>query len=290
MSEHLKLTPPLKWHGGKHYVAKAVLAVMPRHLHYVEPYFGAGQVLFRRDPTDRRLWWSGRTSDKRVVDGVSETINDLNGDLMGFYTVLKNPKTFKRLRHLLELTLFSESEWQAARQLLPGPGGDPVQRAAALFTLFRQSLGARGDTFAPTVRTRLRGGRNDAVNGWWNAIEGLNAAHERLRDVRVFCHPALDVIRQEDAPGTLCYLDPPYVPSTRKAKKVYGPYEMSEADHQQLLDVLLTLESKVILSGYPSELYDTALAGWTRHTVDLPNNAAGGKAKGRETEVLWCNY
>ena len=51
-----KLTPPLKWHGGKHYIAAHVLKVMRRHLHYVEPFFGGGQVLFARDPGDSRLW------------------------------------------------------------------------------------------------------------------------------------------------------------------------------------------------------------------------------------------
>jgi hypothetical protein len=44
------------------------------------------------------------------------------------------------------------------------------------------------------------------------------------------------------------------------------------------------------LPGYDSELYDAALAGWARHTFDLPNNAAGGGTKGRETEVLWCSF
>ena len=71
-----KLTPPLKWHGGKHYVAPRVIELMPPHLHYVEPYFGGGQVLFARDVADRRLWWTGLTSDGRKPDGVSEVIND----------------------------------------------------------------------------------------------------------------------------------------------------------------------------------------------------------------------
>jgi hypothetical protein len=45
-----------------------------------------------------------------------------------------------------------------------------------------------------------------------------------------------------------------------------------------------------MLSSYPGSLYDTALAGWTRHTFDLPNNAAGGKVKARETEVQWSSF
>jgi DNA adenine methylase len=119
------LTPPLKWHGGKHYVARHVVELMPPHLHYVEPYFGGGQVLFLRDPADRRLWWPGLTSDGRKADGVSEAINDLHSDLMNFYGVLKDPETFLRLRQRLELTLHSEDDWQAARDLLDSAGGGP---------------------------------------------------------------------------------------------------------------------------------------------------------------------
>jgi DNA adenine methylase len=144
-------------------------------------------------------------------------------------------------------------------------------------------------SFAPTVRTRLRGGRNDGVNGWWTAVDGLEAVHRRLADVKVLNKPALEVIRTEDTEATLFYLDPPYYHPTRAAKKVYD-HEMSEADHRALLAALLSVKGKVILSGYANELYDTALVDWTRHTFDLPNNAAGGKKKDRETEVLWCNW
>jgi DNA adenine methylase len=202
--------------------------------------------------------------------------------------VVKDPQLRGRLRDCLEPTLHSEDEWNAARELLAGTSGDAVVRAAALFTFCRQSLSGRMQTFAPTVRTRLRGGRNDGVNAWWNAIDALDAVHHRLQSVKVLNRPALEVIRSEDTPATLFYLDPPYLHDTRSATEVYH-FEMTEADHRQLLDLLRSVKGKVMLSGYPSNLYDTALAGWNRHTFDLPNNAAGGKEKRRMTEVLWCN-
>src|SRR5262245_10220402 len=120
------LTAPLKWHGGKHYLAAKIVALMPPHLHYVEPYFGGGQVLFARDPADRRLWWPAPTSDGRKATGVSELANDLHRDLMNFYAVLKDPDLYERLRYPLDLTLHSEAEWEASRDLLAPPGGDPV--------------------------------------------------------------------------------------------------------------------------------------------------------------------
>jgi hypothetical protein len=54
---------------------------MPPHRHYVEPYFGSGRVLFARDPQDRRLWLA-ETSSQR---GVSELVNDLDGQLVNFW-------------------------------------------------------------------------------------------------------------------------------------------------------------------------------------------------------------
>jgi DNA adenine methylase len=283
-----QVTPPLKWHGGKNYLAAKIIALMPPHLHYVEPYFGSGQVLFARDPHDRRLWWPELTSDGRKPDGVSELINDLHGDLMNFYQVLRDADGFARLHKRLDGTLFSEAEWQVARRLLDS-GGDAVERAAALFICCRQSLAGRMCSFAPPVRTRLRGGRNDGVNAWWRAVDGLEAVHERLRNVMVLNRPALDVIRSEDTRATLFYLDPPYYHPTRTAAKVYR-YEMSKQDHRELLDTLRGCKGKVMLSGYGNELYDRVLADWMRHDFELPNNAAGGRSKRRMTEVLWCNF
>lgn len=39
------LTPPLKWHGGKHYLSSRLVAMMPPHTHYVEPFAGGLAVL-----------------------------------------------------------------------------------------------------------------------------------------------------------------------------------------------------------------------------------------------------
>jgi DNA adenine methylase len=284
------LTPPLKWHGGKHYLADWIIGLMPRHLHYVEPFFGGGQVLFARAPADSRLWWPHPDSDGRPVRGVSEVVNDLDERLMNFYRVLRDPELFARLRQRLELTLFSEAEWRTARDLVEVEGADPVERAAALFIWVRQSRQALRKDFVTPVRGRLRGGRQDHVNAWWSAVDGLQAVHERFKDVLVLCRPALDVIEQQDSSGTLFYLDPPYVHATRTARKAYREFEMTEADHRKLLDLLLTVEGKVMLSGYSSELYGRALAGWTQHTFKAKNHAAGGDSKREMTEVLWCNF
>jgi DNA adenine methylase len=204
--------------------------------------------------------------------------------------VLKEPELFEQFRRRIALTLFSEAEWLAARALLAGNGGDAVERAAALFVLCRQSHSGRMTNFSPVVKTRLRGGRNDAVNGWWGAVDGLEAIHQRLRNAQVLCGRALATIRATDAPSTFHYLDPPYPHSTRTAKKAYGAFEMNEADHRELLDLVRCLKGKVMISTYPSRLYDDALAGWTKETFDLANHASSSRKKDREVEVLFYNY
>ena len=264
---------PLKWHGGKNYLAPWIVARMPPHRHYVEPYAGGLAVLLARNP-----------------EGVSEVVNDLHRDLVGFWRVLQDQDAFERFGRIVEAVPFSRAEWHDAREgLASQPDADPVRRAVWFFVACRQSLAGRMNRFAPLSRTRTRRGMNEQASAWLSAVEGLPAVHARLKRVALLEGPALDAIRQEDGPDTLFYCDPPYLHETRTATAAYA-HEMTAADHAALLAVLRAVEGKVMLSGYPSALYDDALAGWTRHACAVPNHAAGGKVKGRETEVLWCNF
>jgi DNA adenine methylase len=101
----------------------------------------------------------------------------------------------------------------------------------------------------------------EQVSAWLSAVEGLPAVHARLKRVAVFNEPAVDVIRRYDDPDALFYCDPPYLHSTRTAKGVYDRFEMTDDDHRQLLDTLRGCRGKVLLSGYPNELYDQVLTG-----------------------------
>jgi DNA adenine methylase len=143
--------------------------------------------------------------------------------------------------------------------------------------------------FTALTRTRLRREMNGNVSEWIGCVDGLPAVHARLRRVVIENMDALELIRREDTAGTLFYCDPPYLHETRTATDVYD-HEMTLEQHQAFLGVVMACKGKVMISGYAHELYDKALGGWWRHTFDLPNNAAGGGAKRRMTEVLWCNF
>ena len=81
--------------------------------------------------------------------------------------------------------------------------------------------------FATLSRNRTRRQMNEQASAWWTCVEGLPAVSARLRRVVVLNQPALEVIRQQDGPATLFYLDPPYLHETRASPGTYK-HEMSE--------------------------------------------------------------
>ena len=271
---------PLKWHGGKQYLADKIITMMPEHIHYVEPYFGGGAVLFRKP-----------------CEGVSEVVNDLNGELMNFWSILKIDTSFKSFQRIIETTPFSEDTFSVVkhsvedRRLSQNYLND-LDRAYQFFVKYRMSRQGLGKEFATLTRNRTRRGMNEQVSAWLSAVEGLPECHERLKRVVILNKNALDVIKQQDGPNTLFYCDPPYLHETRTAKGTYGEYEMSKKDHWYLITLLSTVRGKFLLSGYHSELYDSYAAqeGWTCKEFSLPNNASGAKKKRRMVECVWKNY
>jgi len=271
----IQLTPPLKWPGGKTPLADRIIGLMPEHLHYVEPFCGGSAVLLRKNPQK-----------------ISEVVNDLNGNLTNFFCVLQREKLFEKFRRRVAAIPFSRVEWEEAeRKLREQPEANKVARAAWFFVLNRMSHAGRMDAFTGVTKTRTRGDRNAEANAWQGAVEGLPQIHARLMRVVIENQPAIKLMKNHDVKGCLQYCDPPYLASTRSSPNVYGAFEMSDDDHRKFLATAKSLKhAKVLISGYPCELYDRALREWQRHEFDVPNHAAGGKSKRRMKEVVWVNY
>lgn len=114
---------PIKRHGGKKYLAPWIISLMPPRcknpnapadddpgwLHYVEPYFGGGAVLFANDP-----------------DGISEVVNDIDGGLVNFYLVLREPHLFQRFTRFVEAMPISQAEWERANAICGMAAFNPV--------------------------------------------------------------------------------------------------------------------------------------------------------------------
>lgn len=267
---------PLKWHGGKFYLANKIVALMPPHTRYLEPFAGGLSVLIAKPH-----------------EGIAEWANDLNGELSNFWFVLGHGGLFDQFVRKVQATPLSEEVFDDAKSVETylAEIGTPWERAANFFIRIRQSRQGLGKDFCtPTSRTRR--GMNENVSAWLSAVDGLADVHARLRRVEIWCRPAVEAITKLDGPGLLAYCDPPYLHETRNSTGEYGSFEMSNADHEELLRVLAGMKGKFQLSGYRSDLYDfyADMYGWRRVDFDLPNNASGSKSKERKTECLWMNY
>ena len=274
----------LKWHGGNSKLADWIIDNMPTHLHYVEPFFGAGHVLFRRDHT--RNWYA--TNGEKLpakFKGCSEVVNDIDENLMNFWRVLQSPEQFELLRRRLDVTPFAATEFAEANE----PSDDPIERAAQLFIRVRQSRTGLQRDFATLTQNRTRRNMNEQASAWWSAIEGLADAVKRLRGVVILNDDACKVMCAQDSPKILFYCDPPYVPSTRTVPDCYQ-HDMTPEDHVRFLECVLQLQGKVMISGYPSDMYDKHLNAWRFVDKVTDKKSSGAKTKPKATERLWMNY
>lgn len=260
--------PALRYHGGKFRLAPWVMQFFPPHHRYVEPFGGAAGVLLRKPRS------------------YAEVYNDLDGDIVNFFRVLRDPAQRARLVEACQLTPYARSEWQAAYE----PAACPVEQARRTAIRAAMGFGSAGATKG-TGGFRVDAARafGTAMHNWQAYPDCLGALGERLAGVLIENRPAIDVMRQHDAPDTLHFVDPPYLPETRQIRSSsrYYRHEMTPEQHAELLDALDGLQGCVVLSGYPSELYNTMLAGWTTHTTQA--RIAAHRGTGTRTEVVWLN-
>ncbi len=95
---------------------------------------------------------------------------------------------------------------------------------------------------------------------------------------------AHEFLAENDYQGSeLIYCDPPYLKRTRTSGRRYR-FDYEDSDHIELLELLKRLPCQVMLSGYPSALYDELLGGW--RTLELQVMNQGGV----RTEKLWFNF
>ena len=123
-------------------------------------------------------------------------------------------------------------------------------------------------------------------------INNLDVFADRLRDVQIDNREWDKVIQVYDDSTTLFYLDPPYLPETRRDSKAYN-HEMSREDHERFIEAVREIKGKVLLSGYRNEVYDSL--GWTRLDIEAYAYCATrkgdkGNPDNKRTECLWLNY
>lgn len=257
--------PIMRYHGGKWRLAPWIIKHFPSHVRYVEPYGGGGSVLIRKAASD------------------CEVYNDLDGEIVNVFRVLRDPILSEQLRRVCTLTPYSKAE----HKLSYLDSGDPVEQARR--TLFRAYSSYSGASKRMTgMRPSLGARGNRPELDWRGWPSNVPAFCNRLSTVQIDCCDALGLIRKYDRADTLFYVDPPYPHGTRTMVKSESHFhyavEMSDDDHRRLATLLCSCVGAVVVSGYACELYDNELyPNWLR------DEKGGVRANGAatRTEVLW---
>lgn len=260
--------PVLRYHGGKWKLAPWIISNFPEHRVYVEAFGGAASVLLRK------------------ARSYAEIYNDLDGEIVNLFRVMRDPAQARELVRLIALTPFARREFEESYIA----DGDPIEQARR--TVVRSFMGF-GSAAASGQDTGFRGDSNRSgttpAHDWRNLPASLECAIERLRGVVIEHRPAASVICQYDGRDTLHYIDPPYPHSTRSGKKRPGNscyrFEMSDDEHRELAGVLHNLHGMVVISGYACPLYDEELySDWRR--IERQAHADGARDR---VEVLWLS-
>lgn len=259
--------PALRYHGGKFRLAPWIIGFFPPHEVYVEPFGGAAGVLLQKSRA------------------YAEVYNDLDGDIVNFFRVLRDPALRRDLIEACRLTPYARDEFEAAYE----PTDDPLERARRTCIRAAMGFGSAGATKASTgFRTDTRRKYGTAQHNWAAYPDAIGPIGERFAGVLIENRDAIAVIQDHDGPDTLHFVDPPYVHETRVMRARGGyRHELDDAGHLALLGALQAVDGMVVLCGYRCDLYDDALRGWERHETTARISA--GRGTGTRTECVWLN-
>lgn len=262
--------PAFAYYGGKARLASSwIVPNLPPHRVYVEPFAGSAAVLLAKTPV------------------AHEILNDLDGHVINFYRVLRtNPDD---LAHAVSLTPYARDEYDAAD--VDEPGLDDLERARRWWVRSTQGFGQSATRQTGwSISTAQNTPRMHQLT---RRIDRFAEIAERLRHVFIENVDALDVIaRYGTDPDACLYVDPPYLRATRSAPTCYRHEFQEDHQHRALAEALHAAKAAVVLSGYPSALYDDDLyAAWHRTETEITLRAGNGRksALRAAVEVLWSN-
>ena len=264
------VTPPFGYFGSKHRIASKICEMLPPHNAWVEAFCGSAAVTLSKVPCE------------------IEIINDLDDQIVNLFTQLRDAP--QRLLELIELTPYARAEFEEAKNKLPDAPALERARRFLVSTMMTVN-GSAGSNHAgfSYSDTYSRGAREARVNRWYQLPERLRQVVERLRSVRVEKMDAVELVgKYSDRPGTLIYLDPPYLMDRQHG---YTKDANTEAFHKKLLETCNAAKCMVLISGYKNPLYSKLLNkgdGWITKTLATTTRGTKGVDLER-TEVFWMN-
>ena len=250
--------PIIPWIGGKRKLAKQIIPLFPEHTCYVEPFCGAAAFFFLKEPSK------------------VEVLNDINGDLINLYRVIKH--------HLEEFT--RQFKWSlTSRQIFdwlkitPPETLTDIQRAARFFYLQKLSFGAKveNQTFGTATTSPLR------LN-LLRLEEDLSQAHLRLTRATIEQQHWEKCIKRYDRPHTLFYCDPPYW-----GTEGYG-VDFGLEQYDRLATLAKSIHGQMIVSVNDIPEMRKAFDGLDMQRVEVSYSVGGGTKQRKFGELIIRNF
>lgn len=258
------------YYGGKNRMAKYIIDYIPSNTKiYVEVFGGGGSVLINKPESE------------------IEVYNDIRTGLTSLFRCMTDINRAKELQKRIFNVPYNEDVFLACKGKCDAHP-DEMTRAIMTYVVVMQSF-------------------NSAMNSWRKPTPDVLRSYERkimqildfvprFKNVIIENKSFEEILEKYDGPDTLFYLDPPYITETRSkgAKNVYK-YEFQDLDHELMVDILLNIKGKAIVSGYDHDRYSRISTGkWNKiHLGNFPKSSQKTKKGGRKTEgteYIWINY
>jgi DNA adenine methylase len=233
--------PPFAFPAGKMRMAQEMVALMPEHTTYVEPFAGSAAVFFAKEPV-------------RI-----EVLNDLNPE------VAQTLRDLKSLRDEDIVSLLA-CDWVGSKEkyaeIFDTRGDTAVGRLHRFLYLakFSHNSTRKKSAFCKT---------DDAKDARRYIEARIAPAVERLKNVTVLSEDYEAVIRRYDGPNALFFIDPPYAKYDALSSEKGAPKTGEKSfDENRFMFVLRSIKGKYILNyGERGELPDMLKAAGMQSRV-----------------------
>ncbi len=285
--EKAGMRSPIVWFGGKGQLVPKLLKYVPKHTYYCEVFGGGANLLFAKEPSS------------------FEVYNDIDSGLVNFFKVLRDERKFEKFYRKVCLTPYSRETYDWCRENWENIE-DEIERAWAFYILARWSFGGRFGSGWGYVVNEIGRNMSSVCSRWLSIIDLLPEIHQRVMRVQIEHLNWYDLLEKYDWEYSegFCYLDPPYLPETRRG----GGYrhELDADGHEKLVQYLIDNQEKkrFMLSGYDNDVYKRLEDnGWKKVCWDVACSSAGRtrgtgilgegatrKHNQRRKDCIWFNY
>lgn len=223
------MNSPIRWLGGKRYLKKHLVSIMPPHINYIEVFSGALWVLLEKEPSKLEIF------------------NDINGDLINFYKVIQDENKYQELINKIYYTpssreLFDEYD----KKLLHKDYSNDIDRAFYFYYLLKLAFGGnihrKKRTFAIHKDGRKLINRD-------KFIEEFVQLHERIKHCYIENKDYQYILKKYDSKDSLFFCDPPYLDGS---EELYSN-NFNEEEYKKLKETLSKLKGKFILTTKKSD-------------------------------------